>query len=250
MAKRFTDTNKWEKAWFRKLEPKMKCVWLFLCDRCDHAGIWEVDDDAFCYFIGENISKDEILKKIGDKIEFIEDNKLIIKGFIDFQYGKLNPLNRVHQSVIQRLEKIAPYKPLISPLEGAKDKDKEKDILCIKKGEYEGKTKNILRNNIETLCATYPNKEEIKSGTELFVKEIHDAIMLSNLEKAIKNYVSTCESRDQDFIKKLSSFHKVWKEWINKPKWIETRSERMMRECNEQLLIERKKMEEQNAIKN
>lgn len=128
MAKRFTDTGKWDKAWFRKLSPKMKCVWMFLCDRCDHAGVWEFDEDAFIYFVGEKITSTEILNTFGDKVEFCSKDKLVIKSFIEFQYGNLNPANRVHQSVLNRLEKLAPCKPLISPLNGAKDKEEDKDM--------------------------------------------------------------------------------------------------------------------------
>lgn len=127
MSKRFTDTNKWDKAWFRKLKPKMKCVWSFLCDKCDHAGIWEIDEESLTYFVGEKISMKEVLTVFGEKIEYRENDKLLIRSFIDFQYGELNPDNRVHKSVLEKISKLAPYKPLISPLEGAKDKDKDKD---------------------------------------------------------------------------------------------------------------------------
>ena len=43
MAKRFTDTDKWKKKWFRELKPISKCFWSYLLDNCNHAGIWEVD---------------------------------------------------------------------------------------------------------------------------------------------------------------------------------------------------------------
>jgi hypothetical protein len=128
MAKRFTDTAKWEKPWFRKLDAKYKCAWLFLCDRCDHAGIWEIDDDAFRYFLGVDISIADLLEVFEGKIQIVNDNKLFITSFIEFQYGELNPENRVHLSVLNRLKKLH-LKPLIRGLEGCKDKykDKEKD---------------------------------------------------------------------------------------------------------------------------
>ncbi len=55
-------------------------------------------------------------------------------SFVRFQYGKLNPENRAHKSVIDLLmkngvnpETLAPSKGLDSPSEGCKDKDKDKD---------------------------------------------------------------------------------------------------------------------------
>lgn len=127
MAKRFTDTAKWDKAWFRRLSPKMKCTWEYITHRCDHAGVWEIDCDTLSFFIGEDVSLFEITECFGDKIRILESGKIHIPGFIEFQYGHLNPDNRVHKSVIQRLEKVGASKPLASPLEGAKDKDKDKD---------------------------------------------------------------------------------------------------------------------------
>ncbi len=127
MSKRFTDTAKWDQAWFRKLSPEMKCVWSFLCDRCDHAGVWEIDIESMSFFIGKEITMHDIQNVFGDKIEVFSETKILIQAFVDFQYGALNPDNRVHQSVISRLEKLGPYKPLKSPLKGAKDKDKDKE---------------------------------------------------------------------------------------------------------------------------
>lgn len=126
MAKRFTDTAKWDKAWFRKLSPQFKCAWQFLCDRCDHAGVWDLDLDAMEFFVGVPFTIDEIKEVFGEKVE-VRGQKLLIADFADFQYGHLNPENRVHKSVLDRLEKLAPSKPLKRPSKGSKDTDTDKD---------------------------------------------------------------------------------------------------------------------------
>lgn len=126
VAKRFTDTGKWDRAWFRKLPAKMKCAWIFLCDRCDHAGVWEIDEDAAEFFIGEPVSTGDMSQYFGEKIEIV-GTKIVIKTFTDFQYGTLNSENRVHKSVIERLEKVAPSKGLTRPFQGRKDTDKDKE---------------------------------------------------------------------------------------------------------------------------
>ena len=41
MAKRFTDSTKWQKPWFNNLETKHKLFWLYILDSCNHAGIWD-----------------------------------------------------------------------------------------------------------------------------------------------------------------------------------------------------------------
>lgn len=133
MSKRFTDTEKWKIAWFRKLSPKMKCAWSFIVDNCDHAGVWHEDIIMMSNYIGEEIDHLELEKAFKGKIQKFDEDKYFIKDFIDFQYGELNPGNRVHKSVIRKLEKEGLYeqfgtvlKPLMNSSEGAKDKDKDK----------------------------------------------------------------------------------------------------------------------------
>jgi hypothetical protein len=46
MAKRFIDTNIWNKAWFRKLDTNSKLIWIYILTKCDHAGIF----DEFLYW--------------------------------------------------------------------------------------------------------------------------------------------------------------------------------------------------------
>ena len=143
MAKRFTDTGKWDKSWFRKLSPKMKCAWDYITHRCDHAGVWDVDFETLSHFVGEPVSLQEAQGAFDDKIEIYEGGKkLLLVGFVDFQYGSLNPSNRVHASVISRLEKLRSSKPLGSPLQRAKDKDKDKDKEKDKEGGV-GETKDF-----------------------------------------------------------------------------------------------------------
>lgn len=132
MAKRFTDTEKWRKPFIKNLSTTHKVVWFYILDECDHAGIWEVEEEVMSARIHEKVDLYEFLSAVGDKIKVIEDGrKWFIQDFVDFQYGILSPLNRMHTSVIHRLEKynLMKNKPLTSPLEGAKDKgtDKVKD---------------------------------------------------------------------------------------------------------------------------
>ena len=145
MAKRFTDTAKWDKASFQELSPKMKLVWIFLCDKCDHAGVWDINLNLMSFQIGFKVTLAEIVNAFDGKIEVRGDTKLFVPDFVEFQYGKLNPDNRVHQSVLSRLEKLAPSKAHISPLQGDKDKeqDKDKDKNKDKEEESELKKKSV-----------------------------------------------------------------------------------------------------------
>lgn len=105
MAKRFTDTKKWDKAWFRKLPPRLKCAWQYLTDHCDFIGLWEVDMDKLSFNVGETVTMAEIVETF-DVVPF-EDDKLFVTGFVAFQYGdvegKLSEDNRMHQNVAAAL---------------------------------------------------------------------------------------------------------------------------------------------------
>ena len=134
MAKRFTDTEKWKKPFIRGLQGAYKLLWLYICDDCDHAGIWQVDIDVAQIRIGEKIDLKEAIKSFDEKIIiFDKGNKWFIPSFIEFQYPSgLNPDNRAHNSIIILLEKNnlldKQNKPLTSPLQGRKDMDMVKDM--------------------------------------------------------------------------------------------------------------------------
>jgi hypothetical protein len=130
MANRFTDSRKWDDPWFRKLPCKYKAFFIFLIDKCNHAGIWKVDFESAEFHIGEKLDKQEIFKVMEGRIVEIKD-KWFIPKFIDFQYQTdikgLNPDNRVHQSVLALLTKEGLIKGLKRGLQGGKDKDYDKD---------------------------------------------------------------------------------------------------------------------------
>ena len=132
MAKRFIDTKMWDKAWFRKLTPETKLIWLYLLTRCDHAGIWDADWEAAEFFIGSPVNYRRLPKVITDKMyEMDGGNQYFIHSFIEFQYGKLSEKSKPHQSVIKRLEE----KGLITVFDNVytvKDKDKEKEKPKVK----------------------------------------------------------------------------------------------------------------------
>ena len=122
MAKRFIDTKMWDKAWFRRLTPQTKLIWIYLLTRCDHAGIWDADWEAAEFFIGDKVNYRRLPSVITDKMKEIENGKqYFIPSFVDFQYGELKENSKPHMSVIKRLKE----KGLISVSDTLKDKYKE-----------------------------------------------------------------------------------------------------------------------------
>lgn len=144
MAKRFTDTEKWKKPFIKNLKCCYKLLWLYICDDCDHAGVWQVDFDVARIRIGESVNENEALKLFGDKVQsFDNGNKWFIPSFIEFQYPSgLSEQNRAHTAILNLIKKYnltliteSSIKPLTSPLQGAKDKDKDKDYSLLEEIE-------------------------------------------------------------------------------------------------------------------
>ena len=101
--KRFTETSKWEKPWFQDLPPHLKCLWLFMCDKCDCAGVWEMNWKAASLFIGKTVTAED-LKHFAGKVA-VFGGKLVVGSFVAFQYGKLSEDCRAHTPVFRALSK-------------------------------------------------------------------------------------------------------------------------------------------------
>ena len=140
MAKRMTDTDKYKKRFVRGLPGAYKLLWDYLYHDCNHAGIWHVDFEIAQIYLGADMPVDsktalELFNADEERVIVLDEGrKWFIPKFLEFQYGQMNPRNRVHLSVLKALmvfiENPA-VKPLLSPflgaIQGAKDKDKDKD---------------------------------------------------------------------------------------------------------------------------
>lgn len=142
MGKRFTETNKWDDKWFRSLPLSEKAGWQYLCDKCDAAGVIDLDRELADFQIGHTVQWDKLFEAAGERIEGMKRGKFWLTRFCDFQYGKLTEACRPHRPVIALLQK---YGLLERVLEGyqhttntPKDKDKDKEQDKDKEKDKEG----------------------------------------------------------------------------------------------------------------
>jgi len=111
MAKRFTDSEKYRKPFLRGLPGAYKLLWDYICNDCNHAGIWLVDFDIAQICVGKDmpVGKDKALRLLNegeDRILELENGKKwFIIPFIAFQYGKLSEKNPAHKNIIIELKK-------------------------------------------------------------------------------------------------------------------------------------------------
>lgn len=212
MAKRFTDTDKWKKPKFSKLSMKMKLVWMYLLDNCDHAGIWDLNLDLLSFQIGEKVTDNDLVEAFSNKLIRISETKYFLPDFIEFQYGTLNHANRAHESVINRLKKEGAYKLLPRSFQGAKDKDKDKD-----KDKEEGSGEKPNSKDFDAIYQKYPRKEGKADGMKIMKREIKTPNDLRLLSLAIDRYRQSLENKKTDakYIKHFGTFMSKWRDWLD-----------------------------------
>lgn len=106
MKKRFTSTTKWIDPWFWHLKPMHKMLWIFVCDSCDDAGVWEPNSQLAEVATGFKFNWAEAQIVLDAKIRVLKNGRWWIPSFIPFQYGnRLSKNAGVHQAIITLLKK-------------------------------------------------------------------------------------------------------------------------------------------------
>jgi hypothetical protein len=149
MAKRLTDTEKWKKPFVRGLDAPYKLLWFYILDDCDHAGIWQVDEDVAKIRVDKSIDFEIAKELFKEQIQVIDNgDKWFIFDFVEFQYGVLNPDNRVHKSELIKkdLNNFAPG-------------NEEKQILILEQS---------IKNN---WAGVFPLKQNEEPKTQSYLKE-------------------------------------------------------------------------------
>ena len=127
--KRFTETQKWEDPWFRKLKPEMKLLWQWLLDRCDNAGVIEPDIELASFQIGYQYPMDT-LSEFSERVIQLDCGKHFIPKFIQFQYGQLSKDCKAHKPIFMSLQKHSLNESMIGYPKGIntlQEKEKETD---------------------------------------------------------------------------------------------------------------------------
>lgn len=104
--RRFTDCDMWEGEWFMGLSTEMKVMWRYLCDRCDNAGVWIVNQKLAEFQLGFRFDPALALKALEVEVEsFAGGSKWRLKQFIAFQYPNgLTEKSAPHRQVLRLLE--------------------------------------------------------------------------------------------------------------------------------------------------
>lgn len=137
MAKRFTDTNKWNDVWFSQLPNDYKLIWIYILDSCDNAGIWLKNIKNLNYFCTTNITEADLIKTFSGKLSKVTDEKWIVNKFCTIQYGDnfLESKNKAVLAAIKTLNALNLIKdvngiatlsiPYLYPIDTPKEQEQE-----------------------------------------------------------------------------------------------------------------------------
>lgn len=110
MARRFTDTEKWEDPWFGELEPVFKLAWVFICDRCDHAGFWKWSTRSLLHHCGIDLSAParlkEFVKAFEGRLINVGRGTLYVRGFLEWQYRSIDTVAVGNSRVMISVRKL------------------------------------------------------------------------------------------------------------------------------------------------
>lgn len=152
MAKRFTDTDIWDKQWFYDLKPRLKCLVKYVRDKCDVSGVWSPNWALASSCVGDRVNLADLLKiDNGNQFEKLEDGKIFCAGFIQFQYGTLTEDCRPHRKIIATLKKHGLYERVLEGyckgINTHKEEDKDKEEEGDKEEDQEQDKENAPRKS-------------------------------------------------------------------------------------------------------
>ena len=172
--KRFTDIEIWDKEWYMDLTPTLKCLMKYIFDKCDASGCWKPNWKLASIHINDTVDLNDLKKLPQDQYEVLENGKIFIPDFINFQYGKLSKNSPAHNCVFIALEKNNLQNRAFNRVGYSlqdKDKDKDKEIEKDKE-EYNGEIQNKIdlpkKENSDYVC--YDVEEYVLGNQKLFEK--------------------------------------------------------------------------------
>ena len=163
MAKRFIDTELWQKEWFQDLSVENKILLKYIFENCDCAGVWNSNYRLASFILGVPVNQEDI-KKINEKkeqFEILSNGDIFVIDFIKFQYGTLSENCKPHKPVIEKLKKYNLLERVLKGYRKGLETLEEKEQEQYKEKEQEKESKlygtylnvSLDENQYQTLLA-------------------------------------------------------------------------------------------------
>lgn len=133
---RLTDGDKWDDPWFAELPIELKCLWQFICDKCDSAGVWKVNKRFAEIYIGTTLDWELAINVFeGRVVPMAGGQKWLIAKFVVFQTsGGLTPACRPHRAIFRIIQEhgleVTKYlKPGVLPSDFITSKEEKERVV-------------------------------------------------------------------------------------------------------------------------
>ena len=143
MAKRFVDTELWQKEWFQDLSIENKLLLKYIFENCDCAGVWNSNYRLASFILGVPVNQEDI-KNINEKkeqFEILSNGDIFVIDFIKFQYGTLSENCKPHKPVIEKLKKYNLFERVLKGYRKGLETLEEKEQEQYKEKEQEKERK-------------------------------------------------------------------------------------------------------------
>jgi hypothetical protein len=171
MAKRLTDTDKWNDDWYISLSNDYRIIWQWLLDNCNHAGICKRSIRIMNLMCNTNVTEEELITIMDGRL-YVKGNIWFIPKFLKFQYTTLKSGKPVIISVLKELEKHELTSMIIESFGNDyliikdKDKDKDKNLVKLKKSKNEKFSGNFKAQGEELFASRSDRRRKLDTEGE------------------------------------------------------------------------------------
>lgn len=180
MAKRFVDTELWQKEWFQNLSIENKLLLKYIFENCDCAGVWNSNLRLASFILGYPYTIDDIhrINKKKEQFEILDNGNIFVIDFIKFQYGTLSENCKPHKPVIEKLKKYGLFERVSKGYRKGLETLEEKEQEQYKEKEQEKERK---------LFGTYLN-------VSLDIEQYQSLLALCLSEKLLNELINSFSS--------------------------------------------------------
>ena len=210
MAKRFVDNEIWKKEWFQDLSLKHKILIKYIFENCDIAGVMEMNYRLASFLIGEKITKTDIeeINNAKEQFYFIDNNKIYIRNYIEFQYGTLSENCKPHKPVIDKLKKYGIYERVCKGFAKGINTLEEKEQYKEKEQEKEKDKEKEINNSDMNCYGSYMNVVLTKKQyNQLLVKMQSKELLDKFIEELSGNIEQGTYKNDKPYNDKYPNAH-------------------------------------------